>query len=669
MKKGLCSLVLLGLVLTSCTNPSTSTTTDGNSSDSSSNTNTSVKHEVDLDKVYQKLIASPLAVTQSLVYQEISAIDSNTIEFEVVTTVDTFISDSEYYYTEYDETTIYYLDHYFKDENGFLSTKELQKDNTVLVDSTKDKFDELVINPFVLISREDLTVVGDEVVLQSEDLEMMFSLVSGYDFEFEKMVITVDKDDNPTGYLVTSKLDDSYASEGVLIKNVLTGTFTSKEELSVPVIEPGTLTEDHQHLKEAFDLLKTNNYTLHYHDVDFDGDVTMDANIVVTDSAVLVAAGEQEYGYLDTEKGLVKFAVDKTGDNPVMKGTTIADSDKSVVDDILTPFDFAPEVFTYVGDGKFTLPLSYSLYDSIPTTLPDTFLGDNTSLIVPGAFYVILNGNGTIEFNYMWEIIGLGYGGYTQVIASNFNSSVFPYDPETQYEEKVPTTWLEYSPDFSKTLQGLIGDDNKVPFYMPDMGIMDVGFEENDGVYAYVTYGQLTPEATTSVKETYVGMLLAAGYEYKGVGEFTGDSYYLGTDLEVEILAEPGFIMLCIRSRKVYVMPEKITWADHDSKYGKSVKTTLDEIIGNNELIPCYDFEKYYHYSASGDGKTHMLMVQQYTGDFDERGYVEAFKNDLIALGYSSSVSGDKEIFTYKDQFTVSVDISNRYCTITIKLL
>lgn len=166
-------------------------------------------------------------------------------------------------------------------------------------------------------------------------------------------------------------------------------------------------------------------------------------------------------------------------------------------------------------------------------------------------------------------------------------------------------------------------------------------------------------------------MLLDAGYEYKGKNDYDEDSYFLGEEIEIGLLKDEAYnaFMISVYSHKVYVMPTKTTWEQHDVKYNTNVKYELDNLIGDANLLPCYDFEKKYYYMPSSSTNSYILMAQNYADNIDERGYYAAISQDLIDLGYVLDSSSGKDVFTYQDQFTVSIDASNRYCTITIKLL
>lgn len=675
-KKFSCFFALLAVVLAACSptdNNTTTTTTPGGDSSSNTDTTTSTSHVTNLENVLQKLAVTNLGLLQELVYQEIS-VTTSAVENEIITNVDYYIDTNEYYMSEYNETTIYALEHYFKDENGDVSTKELSKDNTVAVTSYEGmKFDESFINPFMLVNVEDLKLVDNGVLVENDDFNSLVYLLCGYDFSIESVLVQVDENDNPTKLIITSTLDDTYASDyGVYIKNTLTGTFASKETVNVPTIEPGFATEDHKRLKAAFDKLKAGNYTLSYHDIDFDGEYPVDITAVVTNTATLINInGGEEHGYLDTDKGLVEFEVDKTGETPIMRGTTLPDDSKTVAKDVLSPFDFAPEVFTYLGNNRFTLPLSLSLYEEAANITPDAFFGDNASLMVFGTYFVTLKDDGSIQFDYMWEIPGWNYGGVTTVIADNFGKATFPYDINSQYEEMQPENWYQFSPDFATKLNALIGDYNKVPFYKPlEAEEMTAEVDESAGC-AIISYSKFKEGTKQTCYDTYEQMLLDAGYEYKGLNDNGEDSYYLGTDIEVALLTMDGYdgILVSVYSHKVYVMPNKITWDEHDTKYDVDVKTKLEALIGDSSLIPCYDFEKQYWFSGNDTNKTYTLMAQSYADTFDEKGYYAAVCEDLKTLGYTLDTSSGKDIFNYKDQFTVYIDCSNRYCTITIQIL
>ena len=92
-------------------------------------------------------------------------------------------------------------------------------------------------------------------------------------------------------------------------------------------------------------------------------------------------------------------------------------------------------------------------------------------------------------------------------------------------------------------------------------------------------------------------MLLDAGYEYKGKNGYDEDSYFLGEEIEIGLLKDEAYnaFMIYVYSHKVYVMPTKTTWEQHDVKYNTNVKSELDNLIGDANLLPCYDFEKQYN--------------------------------------------------------------------------
>ena len=92
--------------------------------------------------------------------------------------------------------------------------------------------------------------------------------------------------------------------------------------------------------------------------------------------------------------------------------------------------------------------------------------------------------------------------------------------------------------------------------------------------------------------------------------------------------------MIYVYSHKVYVMPTKTTWEQHDVKYNTNVKSELDNLLGDANLLPCYDFEKQYYYMPSSSTNSYILMAQNYADNIDESGYYAAISQDLIDLGY-----------------------------------
>lgn len=665
-KKSFLSILFLSLLIVGCNgNPSNTSSIDSNTSNNSISTSDPLS--VDLTKVFNELTSDELALEATLLYQEFKNIDDITAEYEMETIITSYISSNEYYISEVDETSVYFEEHYFKSDEGYLLYKELLKDNTVeeVVDESS-KFDELVVNPFKTLDVSDLEVKDNRIIVNfNTDFEVLSYLITGYEFEIENIYLDVDSDGDLTNIVIETTYDDSYlTSYGVYVKNTYNAKIMSRGEIVIPTLEPKEMTPELEKLQQAFEQLKNNNYTIDYHDVDFDGENDVIINALVTEKAVLITYNEEERGYLEDENGVAPFKVDKTNGVKLL-GQKVPQKGETLKNDYLATFDYSAAVFEYLGENRYFLPAKTSFYRDASNLLPDVVIGDNAELVVAGALFITL-GENTITFDYMWEIPNFNYGGTTKVIVSDIGSTVFPYDVDTTYVEKEPSTWRELDETLADKLHTLIEDENNLPFFKPSDDI-ETNYNE-EGKNLTITYKSIEKETLATTLQQYIQLLKDKGYVYKETIDGT-EVYYLGEEIEVRVGIDEQNLSFTIDvySHRTLVRPTKTTWKALDEKYGTSNESKLTIAIGDPNLLPCYDFNKEYHYFENEN--LYMFMVQSYDKNIDESGYLNDFHNDLLALGYELKVENDKNVYYYQDIFTVKVDCSYGYCTITLNIL
>lgn len=217
-----------------------------------------------------------LAVDATLYAKAINAADS-TIASETTSETDAYISADEYYLaTKYGENTRV-LGQYFKNAAGNVSTRKVDKANTLIeqevqfngADNTKGprEFAKVYVNPFTFVTTADMTQTDKEVAINAKAevgaitfgtaLDSMFTTM-----EEEARDITVKLDDefNPVAIEFTAERTGKSGGKTYNYTYRYSGAIVDKAALNVPEY-PCPAKGDKALLKQALDKIAANNYS------------------------------------------------------------------------------------------------------------------------------------------------------------------------------------------------------------------------------------------------------------------------------------------------------------------------------------------------------------------------------------------------------------------------
>ena len=117
--------------------------------------------------------------------------------------------------------------------------------------------------------------------------------------------------------------------------------------------------------------------------------------VSVTKDMIFISLTEKgttsEYGYMNTDKGLVSFDVLKEGDKVIFEGREKAVEGKKVVD-VLVDFKMSSAFFNY-KDGAFTLVLGQGFGEYLDNFLPSAIIKENGTSIDEETFVMKIEDN------------------------------------------------------------------------------------------------------------------------------------------------------------------------------------------------------------------------------------------------------------------------------------
>ena len=389
----------------------------------------------------------------------------------------TFIGEGEYWNYEEQNGVILNEAHYFKNSEGKAVTRKPNITNTEIFEETVMNyetyedlvFDDKYVSPFKEV-KEDTFKISDtrfEVDLTKFDTEELQSLLTVYTGEVTALVFTVDEEKEVVNFAFEAEYDPGY--NNTLVKFEASGTLTSREELGVRTIALFDKTAAHAEIDEKIELLKNQDHEFTYTLIDPDNnEVSEIYEVSVTKDMVFISHTEDdvttEYGYMNTEKGLVSFNVRKEDDKVYFDATGKAVEGEKV-EDKLIDFSMSSAFFTS-DEGAWKLHLGQGLGEYLDNFLPSTLVEEDGSSIDEETFEMVIEENKmTIDYDYsfgLWHV---------NLVVGKFENAANPYPNFDLVEFSDPTSWAEL--DFYSDLVKLLGTEervNELPFIYPDLG-------------------------------------------------------------------------------------------------------------------------------------------------------------------------------------------------------
>lgn len=466
------------LLLTGCQEPGIidDVPTDNPGEDEEKPTPEPPVDEFDAKEFLLESLHGELALEFNLTKSQINATTQEESNF-VDSKMKTFIGENEFWNYEEQDGVILNEAHYFKNAEGKAVTRKPNITNTELLEETmmdyetyEDQiFDDKYASPFKDIKEDSFKITDNrfEVDLTKFDTEYLQTLFTVYSGEVTALVFTVDEEKEAVNFAFVAQYDVGYGD--ILVNYEASGTLTSKEELGVRAIALLDKTEDHAVVDEKIELLKKQNHEFTYTLIDPDTDKVSEIyEVGVTKDMVLISHTEDdvtsEYGFMNTDKGLVSFDVRKENDKVYFDATGKAVEGQKV-EDKLIDFTMASAFFTK-DENVWKLHLGQGFGEYLNNFLPSALIEDNASSIDEETFKMEIDDDKmTIDYDYSYGLW------HVNLVVDNFENAANPYPNYEFVEFTNPTSWSET--DFYNDLVALLGNEervNELPFIYPDLG-------------------------------------------------------------------------------------------------------------------------------------------------------------------------------------------------------
>lgn len=610
MKKIFYLLSLVGLVLTSCGDPSVDTSSSSSSSldettsssETSQDTSTSTMPQIDLEKLLLELQDDDFAQT-------------GTLEVDVTTQDGTYLSGYVQTATSYHDGDTFYLT--LKDENGELAYNPLEKyknedgyavnrylnyDNTFIdlieyTDAfTPVDFDTYYGNPFAQMTLDNLEQISETEVEVSniDDFrdDLVYGLTGYEDIPVISFILTVE-DDTISGVAIG---EEEYTETvgGAEIQIIASAQYSfeiiAQEEVDFEEITTLPLLEEHAPLTALFDSLKNNNYQV---------DVTRTGGSVSTletefkiyshPSYLLREYTQETIGMYQDDNGLHDVALE----DGVLKGTAYPVADLTL-NMFRSDFELSPALFDVNADGSFTLKSqfngSFAMHGCVDFTY--NYQGYLANL-TPSTYKIVIDENGaTFDYDYSYvDTYGNIISGHVTCVVSNIGQlTTYTFEP---YEEVTYEKWSDFGSDISTLLTKYLGEnfDDLLPF----INYLDYPNSNNKNI-SETTYGGRTYAQLSIVDNNNTADAILADYQDKLVA--IGWTNTEGNVWTIEKEDGNGYYHL-----EVYTASNRYFYLRLYQQGTNSLSEYLNRYFSssNNATIELTHTKTYYNYdSASG---------------------------------------------------------------------
>ncbi len=514
-------LLVIPLLLASCSNNPTSSSSSQESSEELT-TSESSSESFDAKKYLLEKLNGDLALSFSLKKFQIDKTSEQESGVEL-TDAYTFVGEDEYWNEEIDANgTIIETVHIFKNSDGEAVRKQVSLDNTNIEDEVQlnyetwenQIYDEKYSNPFknldVALLEEIDTNTFKLDLEQLNQNEYIHTLFTQYDGGAEELIFTISNGDNVSITFEYSASYDMGDYVDYLVGYEMNGSLLTKEEINVPTVSLLEEKDETQEVRNLIEKLKNQDYEFTYTITDPDtNEVSEQYDVVVNKNMYIISHTEDgvtnEYGAIDTDDGLVDFNVDNTT-TPTTFNATGAPLSDLCVEDRLVEFLMAPEFF-YLVDGVYKLEPRYNLTQYLSYFLPSTLIEDDSIGVDEETFEMTIdNDNVQISYDYSYALW------HKDINITKLENATMPYDNYTIVYPEAPTSWADV--DFYQDLVDLLGSEERVselPFIYPDLGwtntiiIADFGMGTLMGSYS-------SAEAASNAQFDYMMELIMSGY-------------------------------------------------------------------------------------------------------------------------------------------------------------
>lgn len=469
---------------------------------------------------------------------------------DVPSTIESFLTPSSYYFTEYDETRYYAYEEVYVDGEGYAVAHTLLPNNVVYdyrltLEGEPIVFAEYYANPFLLLAHQVLTQEEDYLTLNLATLNpsltksILYALTGYYDLPNGTIDFRV-SDGLIDGGLYTGFSPLSEVTiDGATVYADITITFdfelvdVSELESYDPVAPLPTL-EGHEALQGYFDAMKGHNFTLEVKRIGGSAGEGAVAEFVdyYTESAILHTYKENGTGsgfYADEDLGLVAaVSLDAEGK---MNATGHYEAKETELTDFMSSMVFAPEVFDINEDGSYTLKTGYNFERYIQSTSPDqcyNYLGF-LAYLTPGTYTITLNDDGTVFFTYDYayvDYVGVKVSGTIEVTVKDIGTTELDY-VYVPYEAPEDGTWEVAGEKALAILEKYLGPDYASLLPYVDLNqCSSNSWLDSAGGYGQATLIYNNPDVLNQAKDGLVASMLELGWTEGEYDEDLGRQHY-----------------------------------------------------------------------------------------------------------------------------------------------
>ena len=477
-------------------------------------------------------------------------------------TNDVYVDEDEYYQYQYqtaeDGTTIVNSQvHYYRTDEGMLSTKSLDYTNAVVTNEVIDlisgpeSYDDAYWNPFKDTTEADWTYEGDNVysldvmkALSNAQIPLMLFYYANNgiprdNWEVRSLEITVDDDGNPLSLSLATNAMYAMQLPPIYVQVLYEAEFTARDQFEGIDVVPESEDDDIAPLKEAIADFKKGNYTLEVTDNNYvNGAITpktTEFEVYATEEGIVDPTNEAAYVKMDDGIEPCEIVDGK------LKGlhSPVSSIDLAYY---LSDFLYSPAFFES-EDGK-TFTLKAGAPAELTHLLPDAYFSGRVDYSFVDTLSFTVNDDGSFSYTYDYEYNGFPRStGDVTVEVKEIGTTALPYDLDTAFEEYVPfTSWTalleakggdavsKYETTLGKSL------DEILPYYEPE-----VGWDYNDRFGTQSTRVRLgTGDALVEgdadrYYEEFVAIAEEAGFAYSEEKTTDYEIYYVNQTAGYEL--------------------------------------------------------------------------------------------------------------------------------------
>ncbi len=502
----------------------------------------------DADEVL-KTLQGALAVDATLYSKAVNTADS-TVASETTTETDAYIAADEYYIaTKYDENTRV-IGQYFKNKDGNVSTKKVDKTNTLIetvvqftnADKTKEarQFDKVYVNPFKYVTAADMTQIDNEVVINAKAevgaitfgsaLDIMFTTM---DTEARDITVKLDDEFKPVAIEFTAEaLGQKSGRKTYDYTYKYSGNLVTKEAINVPEY-PCPAKGDKALLQTALEKMAANNFSFVKYSAAYKEGKEPAMYGVVTPECAWSVSSAVQFGFLNdpTSGNLVEVELTTNGEGKkILKGDGNEWEGETLASMKLTKGGFSVDVFRQIDTNKYALiPGDYAIDELIPDGMFE--LMSMSSDIV----FTINEDPFTVTYTYKAPVFMSSNLNTITVTLSDFGTAELGYDLATDYVPYSVTKWSDISDDFSYgAIFGFDANiDEDIPFFETAEGKFSK-FQNMFDQYSTDITGYTDEEVTA-----YKAKLAEAGWTTEK--DAMGDDYYVNAKKTIKLTLSDFF--------------------------------------------------------------------------------------------------------------------------------